>query len=317
MENFFAGFETPNMPQRPHYPQQRREQVKKRKSANGGFFYIVPQQSAVILERFGKFQKIATAGLYFKIPVIDNIAATIDLRVNQKEIQLETKTKDNVFVKVSISTQFRVDPTKIDTSFYELQNPVEQIKSYIEDAIRSAVPTLTLDEAFERKEDIALNVQETVGEGMSQFGYIIIKTLVTAIDPAEDVKESMNSINAAQRQRVAAQELAEADRIRIVTAAKAEAEKAQLQGEGLANQRRAIVDGLAKSFEQLADSGISEKEIMSVLMINQYLDTMTALGKSGASTIFLPNSPEGIEGMRNELITALKASEKTTPAPKV
>jgi regulator of protease activity HflC (stomatin/prohibitin superfamily) len=276
--------------------------------------YTVKQQTAVIIERFGKFHNVSGAGIHVKIPLIDTVAAKIPLRVQQNDIQLETKSKDNVFVGVTVSTQYRVDPKQISTSFYELQNPVAQIRSYIEDAIRSAVPALTLDEAFEKKEDIALSVQETVGEGMGKFGYIVIKTLVTALEPAGDVKEAMNSINAAQRQRVAAQELAEADKIRIVTAARAEAEKAQLQGEGLANQRKAIVDGLATSFEQLKNSGVSETQIMSILMINQYLDTMNEMSQYGASTVFLPNTPDGIEDIRGQILQALHSNGNKSTA---
>ena len=191
--------------------------------------YVVKQQTVAIIERFGKYQKTSTSGINFKIPFgIDVIAARIQLRMLQSEIIVETKTQDNVFVTMNVATQYRVNENNVTDAYYKLMHPEAQIKSYIEDALRSSVPKLTLDELFEKKDEIALEVQRQVAEEMSTYGYVIVKTLITKVEPDAEVKQSMNEINAAQRKRVAAQELAEADKIKIVTAAEAEAEKEKL-----------------------------------------------------------------------------------------
>lgn len=209
--------------------------------------YVVRQQSVAIVERFGRYQKTATSGIHIRLPFgIDKIAARVQLRLLQSEIIVETKTKDNVFVTLNVATQYRVNEQNVTDAYYKLMKPESQIKSYIEDALRSSVPKLTLDELFEKKDEIALEVQHQVAEEMSTYGYIIVKTLITKVEPDAEVKQSMNEINAAQRKRVAAQELANADKIKIVTAAEAEAEKDRLHGVGIAQQRKAIVDGLAE-----------------------------------------------------------------------
>ena len=272
--------------------------------------YVVRQQSVAIVERFGRYQKIATSGIHMRLPFgIDKIAARIQLRLLQSEIVVETKTKDNVFVMMNVATQYRVNEQNVTDAYYKLMRPEAQIKSYIEDALRSSVPKLTLDELFEKKDEIALEVQHQVAEEMTTYGYIIVKTLITKVEPDAEVKQSMNEINAAQRKRVAAQELAEADKIKIVTAAEAEAEKDRLHGVGIAQQRKAIVDGLAESIAELkeANVGMSEEQIMSILLTNQYLDTLNTFAAKGNQTLFLPNHPEGIEDIRTQILSSLKA----------
>ena len=252
--------------------------------------YVVRQQSVAIVERFGRYQKIATSGIHMRLPFgIDKIAARIQLRLLQSEIVVETKTKDNVFVMMNVATQYRVNEQNVTDAYYKLMRPEAQIKSYIEDALRSSVPKLTLDELFEKKDEIALEVQHQVAEEMTTYGYIIVKTLITKVEPDAEVKQSMNEINAAQRKRVAAQELAEADKIKIVTAAEAEAEKDRLHGVGIAQQRKAIVDGLAESIAELkeANVGMSEEQIMSILLTNQYLDTLNTFAVKGLSLIHI------------------------------
>ena len=236
--------------------------------------YVVGQQSVAIIERF------------------------------------ETKTQDNVFVMMNVATQYRVNENNVTDAYYKLIRPEAQIKSYIEDALRSSVPKLTLDELFEKKDEIALEVQKQVAEEMSTYGYIIVKTLITKVEPDAEVKQSMNEINAAQRKRVAAQELAEADKIKIVTAAEAEAEKDRLHGVGIAEQRKAIVDGLADSIKELKGANIElkEEQIMSILLTNQYLDTLNNFADSkGNNTVFLPANPDGVENIRTQILSALKA----------
>ncbi|HEM3462691.1 TPA: SPFH domain-containing protein [Streptococcus suis] len=272
--------------------------------------YVVKQQTVAIIERFGKYQKTSTSGINFKIPFgVDVIAARIQLRMLQSEIVVETKTQDNVFVTMNVATQYRVNENNVTDAYYKLMHPEAQIKSYIEDALRSSVPKLTLDELFEKKDEIALEVQKQVAEEMSTYGYVIVKTLITKVEPDAEVKQSMNEINAAQRKRVAAQELAEADKIKIVTAAEAEAEKDRLHGVGIAQQRKAIVDGLADSIRELKESNVSlsEEQIMSILLTNQYLDTLNNFAQGGNQTIFLPGNPEGIEDIRTQILSSLRA----------
>ena len=271
--------------------------------------YVVRQQTVAIIERFGKYQTTSTSGIHVRLPFgIDKIAARIQLRLLQSEIVVETKTKDNVFVTLNVATQYRVNEQNVTDAYYKLMSPEAQIKSYIEDALRSSVPKLTLDELFEKKDEIALEVQHQVAEEMSTYGYIIVKTLITKVEPDAEVKQSMNEINAAQRTRVAAQELANADKIKIVTAAEAEAEKDRLHGVGIAQQRKAIVDGLAESIQELKDAnvGMTEEQIMSILLTNQYLDTLNTFAAKGNQTLFLPNHPEGIEDIRTQILSSLK-----------
>lgn len=272
--------------------------------------YVVRQQTVVIIERFGKYQTTSGSGIHVRLPFgIDKIAARIQLRLLQSEIIVETKTKDNVFVTLNVATQYRVNEQNVTDAYYKLMRPEAQIKSYIEDALRSSVPKLTLDELFEKKDEIALEVQHQVAEEMSTYGYIIVKTLITKVEPDAEVKQSMNEINAAQRKRVAAQELANADKIKIVTAAEAEAEKDRLHGVGIAQQRKAIVDGLAESIQELKDAnvGMTEEKIMSILLTNQYLDTLNTFAAKGNQTLFLPNHPEGIEDIRTQILSSLEA----------
>ena len=273
--------------------------------------YVVRQQSVDNNERYGLYQKTSSSGMNFRIPFgIDKIAARVQLRLLQSDIVVETKTQDNVFVTMNVATQYRVNENNVTDAYYKLMRPESQIKSYIEDALRSSVPKLTLDELFEKKDEIALEVQKQVAEEMSTYGYIIVKTLITKVEPDAEVKQSMNEINAAQRKRVAAQELAEADKIKIVTAAEAEAEKDRLHGVGIAEQRKAIVDGLADSIKELkgANVELTEEQIMSILLTNQYLDTLNNFAdKQGNNTIFLPANPDGVESIRTQILSALKA----------
>lgn len=271
--------------------------------------FVVRQQSVAIIERFGRYHKIASSGIHSRLPFgIDKIASRIQLHLLQSEIVVETKTKDNVFVMMNVATQYRVNERNVTDAYYKLMRPEAQIKSYIEDALRSSVPKLTLDELFEKKDEIALEVQHQVAEEMTTYGYIIVKTLITKVEPDAEVKQSMNEINAAQRKHVAAQELAEADKIKIVTAAEAEAEKDRLHGVGIAQQRKAIVDGLAESIAELkeANVGMTEEQIMSILLTNQYLDTLNTFAAKGNQTLFLPNTPNGVDDVRTQILSSLK-----------
>ena len=274
--------------------------------------FVVKQQTVAIVERFGKYQFTANPGFHLKLPWgIDRIAARVQLRLLQTEMTVETKTADNVFVTMNIATQYRVNEQSIKDAYYKLMNPGEQIKAYIEDALRSAVPKLTLDDVFEKKDEIALEVQKTVAEEMQTYGYIIVKTLITKVEPDAEVKQSMKEINAAQRKQDASQMLANANKIQVVTAAEAEAEKDRLHGVGIAEQRKAIVDGLAQQTTEINKLGVAldEEQIMAILLTNQYLDTLNQFAAGGNSTIFLPSGAEGAESLRTQILSAIKAGK--------
>lgn len=273
--------------------------------------FTVKQQTAALVERFGKFRRVAGAGLNMKVPLIDRIAGRVSLRIQQLDVRVETKTNDNVFVFVIVSVQYYVIPDKVVDAFYRLQNPQAQITAFVFDTVRAKVPTLILDDLFEKKEDIAVAVKAELTAVMDDFGYAIIKALVTDIDPDALVKQSMNEINAAQRTRVAAIELAEADKIRVVKAAEGEAESKALQGQGIANQRKAIIEGLQESVEAFSANvpGANAEDVMNLVLMTQYFDTLKDLGLSSkTNTILIPHSPAGMsdisEQMRNAVITA-------------
>ena len=273
--------------------------------------YIVRQQTVVIIERLGRFSRVASAGLHWRIPLLDRIVARPNLRIQQLDVRVETKTKDNVFVFVVVSVQHYIIPEKVKEAFYRLQNPDAQITSYVYDTVRARVPKIILDSVFETKDDIAQAVNSELTEIMDDFGYGLVKTLVTDIDPDPNVKASMNQINAAQRLRLAAVEEAEADKIRVVKSAEAEAESKALQGKGIADQRLAIVNGLRESVTQFQENvdGTSAHDVMNLVLVTQYFDTLKDVGaQTGSSTILLPHSPAGMtdisQQMREAMITA-------------
>ncbi|MFT9231278.1 MAG: SPFH domain-containing protein [Bifidobacterium sp.] len=277
-----------------------------------GSLYVVPQQQAYIVERLGKFKKVTYAGLHVKIPIVDRISMKTNMRVNQLSVKLETKTLDNVFVTVVVSTQFRVNPENVATAYYELRDPAGQLRSYIEDALRSAIPGLKLDDAFARKDDVASDVQKTVGQEMSKFGFSVIKTLVTAIDPSQQVKNAMDSINAAQREKEATRERAQALQIQIETQAAAEAERTRLQGEGQANYRREIANGIVDQIKSLQGVGMNIADVNNVVLFNQYLDVVRSLSESpNAKTVVLPAStPGGYNELFNQVTQATLTTQK-------
>ena len=273
----------------------------------GAALFIVPQQQAYIIERFGKFNKVQFAGIHLKIPFVDRIAMKTNMRVSQINVQLETKTLDNVFVTVVASTQFRVNPQDVATAYYELRDPAGQLRSYMEDALRSAIPALSLDDAFARKDDVASDVQKTVGAEMARFGFTVVKTLITAIDPSPQVKSAMDSINAAQREKEATRQRAEAQRIQSEPQAAAEAEKTRLQGEGQANYRREIANGIVDQIKSLQAVGMDINNVNNVVLFNQYLDVMRSLSESNnAKTVVLPAStPGGYQDLYEQVTKAM------------
>ena len=282
-------------------------------------FFTVDQQTAALVQRFGKFIRVATSGLNFKIPWIDWVAGRINLRIKSLDVEVETKTKDNVFVKVVVSVQYFVmtDNDKIYLAFYKLNDPTKQITSYVFDVVRASVPETNLDDVFARKDEIAVAVKTELAQTMDDFGYSIIKALVTDIDPDKKVKESMNEINAAQRLRIAANEKGEAEKILYVKKAQAESEGKELQGIGIAKQRKAIVDGLRDSVEgfKTAVPGSTAQDVMNLVLMTQYFDTLKEIGASSKSnTIIIPHSPGALTDISAQIRNAIITANQVMPA---
>ncbi len=277
--------------------------------------FIVKQQTAAVVERFGKFNSIRHAGLNFKVPIVDRIAGRISLKIQQLDVIVETKTEDDVFVHLKISVQFQVQQEHVYNAFYKLQNPHEQITAFIFDTVRAEVPKLILDDVFVKKEEIALAIQRELKDAMLNYGYDIIKALVTDIDPDEKVKIAMNRINAAQREKVAAQYEGDAQRILIVERAKAEAESKRLQGKGIADQRREIAKGLEESVKVLDSAGINSQEASALIVITQHYDTLQSIGSdTNSNLILLPNNPNAASSLLNDMVTSLVAANKINNA---
>ena len=274
-------------------------------------FFIVKQQSAAIVERFGKFTSVRHSGLQIKIPIVDSVAGRLSLRIQQLDVVVETKTKDDVFVKVKVSVQYKVIKDKVYDAFYKLDFPQDQITSYVFDVVRAEVPKMILDDVFEKKDDIAIAVKGELNDAMKNYGFDIIKTLVTDIDPDAQVKESMNRINASEREKVAAQFEGDAQRILIVERAKAEAESKRLQGQGIADQRREIARGLEDSVKVLNGVDINSQEASALIVVTQHYDTLQSVGsESNSNLILMPNSPQSGSDMLNNMVASFTASNQ-------
>jgi regulator of protease activity HflC (stomatin/prohibitin superfamily) len=278
----------------------------------GSFFTVSTAQVAVVT-RFGKFLRVAEPGLNWKMPYIDTVSGVVSLRVNQISLTMETKTKDNVFVTIPISVQNRVRPEKAFDAFYKLANPSQQIQSYVEQVILGHVPGMTLDEVFASQSSIALAVKKELDSDMSEFGYEIVNVLVTDIVPDAKVKSAMNDINAAQREQVAANARGEAEKILVVKKAEAEAESKALQGQGIANQRKAIIEGLQTSVEQFqkAVEGSTPKEVMQLVLVTQYFDTLKSIGESDkTNTLFLAHTPGAVKEVADQILDSMLVAER-------
>ncbi len=279
--------------------------------------FVVKQQTSAIIERFGRFLAIRQSGLHIKIPLIDKIAGRISLRIMQLDVIVETKTKDDVFVKLKVSVQYKVVAEKVYDAFYKLDYPQDQITSYVFDVVRAVVPKMKLDDVFEKKDDIANAVKGELNDAMINYGYDIIKALVTDIDPDSEVKAAMNRINAAERKKVAAQYEGDAERILIVEKAKAEAESKRLQGQGIADQRREIARGLEDSVDVLNNVGINSQEASALIVVTQHYDTLQSIGEeTNSNLILLPNSPQAGSDMLNNMVASFTASNQIGEAMK-
>lgn len=270
-------------------------------------FFTVEQQRVAIIERFGKFLRLARPGLHARLPFIDRIAARMSIQVEQLELHIETKTKDNVFVDFETAIQYKVDPQGVQAAFYQLGDPKAQMEAFTSDVVRSKLPGLDLDSAYADVEEMAQAIEQTLRERMKEYGYMIVKALVLNINPAAEVKEAMNRINASRRNQEAAIAQGEADKILVVKRAEAEAESRRLQGEGVAAQRRAIIDGLRESVTKFAqDTGVDPQEAMQLVTLTGYTDMLRDVAASSATnTLLLPPTPSGV----SDLITALKAND--------
>jgi regulator of protease activity HflC (stomatin/prohibitin superfamily) len=278
-----------------------------------GSFFTVNTAQVAIITRFGKFLRVADAGLNWKTPYFDSVTGLVSLRVNQINLTMETKTKDNVFVTIPISVQNRVRPEKVFDAFYKLSDPVAQIKSYVEQVILGHVPSMTLDEVFASQSSIAAAVKQELDADMAAFGYEIVNVLVTDIVPDAKVKSAMNDINAAQREQVAATARGEADKILVVKKAEAEAESKALQGQGIANQRKAIVEGLQVSIEQFqkAVEGATSRDVMQLVLVTQYFDTLKSIGESDkTNTLFLAHSPGAVKEVSDQILESMLIAQK-------
>ena len=279
-----------------------------------GSVYTVKQKTAVIIERLGKFNIVAQAGLHFKIPLIDQKAGTVNLRLMELPVEVETKTKDDVFVRLVVSVQYFVSSSEggVRKAFYQFDDPAQQIQSYVFDSIRSEIPNMILDDVFSEKDKIAVAVKEELTETISEFGYEIVKALITDIDPDARVKNSMNEINAAKRMKEAAKEYAEADKIKVVTAAEAEAQSKKLLGQGIAEQRIAIANGLKHSVEEVRgamEEGVTGQQVMNMLFMTQHYDTISRLADENISTIFMPYSPGTVGDLQTQIQSSLLGAD--------
>ena len=273
--------------------------------------YTVRTYTAGVVERFGKFNRVAQPGLHVLVPWCETVRF-IDLQIRQADVNVETKTKDNVFVTIPVSVQYQVLQDKVFEAWYKLSSPQKQIESYVFNSILGHVPTLTLDEAFEQQATISAAVKKELDDVMSEFGYNILKALVTDIVPDAKVKAAMNDINAAQREQTAAQARGEADKILKVKQAEAEAESKALQGQGVARQRQAIIQGLQASVEQFqsAVEGSTARDVMSMVLLTQYFDTLRDIGTAGKSnTILLPNQPGAVNDLMTQIIAGFQAAK--------
>ncbi|MFZ9004288.1 MAG: SPFH domain-containing protein [Robiginitalea sp.] len=280
-------------------------------------FFVVKQQTAAVIERFGRFLSIRNSGLQMKIPLVDRISGRLSLKIQQLDVIVETKTLDDVFVKLKVSVQYVVIKSKVYEAFYKLEYPHEQITSYVFDVVRAEVPKMKLDDVFVKKDDIAIAVKSELQDAMLDYGYDIIKTLVTDIDPDAQVKAAMNRINAAEREKIAAQFEGDAARILMVEKAKAEAESKRLQGQGIADQRREIARGLEESVEVLNKVGINSQEASALIVVTQHYDTLQAIGEeTNTNLILLPNSPQAASDMLNNMVASFTASNQIGEAMK-
>jgi regulator of protease activity HflC (stomatin/prohibitin superfamily) len=283
------------------------------------FFFTVEQQERAIVERFGKFVRVANPGLQRKSPFVERVAGRISLQVEQLNAEIETKTQDNVFVHVKLAVQYKVgsESQQVQDAYYKLDDPEVQIQAYAFDVVRSHIPSMGLDEAYADADTIAMHIQETLHRQMAEYGYEIVKALITNIEPDARVKDAMNNINASQRNQVAAAAQGDGQKTLAVKKAEGEKETMRLQGEGVAEERKAIAQGLKESLEIIAQQGLDPKEAMVLVALTQYTDMIRALGEgSKTNTILLPHSPSGVGELLDQIRNGILVADLTSDAVK-
>eukprot|EP00298_Acanthocystis_sp_HF-20_P011405 c19374_g1_i2.p1 GENE.c19374_g1_i2~~c19374_g1_i2.p1 ORF type:complete len:278 (+),score=122.95 c19374_g1_i2:71-904(+) len=269
----------------------------------------VSESSIGVVENCGQFSGTVTPGMNIIAWPCSSVVGTLSLRIQQMTVKVETKTKDNVFIEVVVSVQFRVVKEKAMEAFYKLTDPRSQIMSYVFDSVRSTCPKLELDEAFASKEEVAQGVKEHLSLEMNAFGYEIVQTLVTDLIPDAKVKQSMNEINANRRLKEAAQHKAEAEKVMLVKAAEADAESKYLSGTGVAKQRKAIMAGLQESVKDFQSSvtGTAATDVMTLLMMTQYFDMLHSVGTQSKTTCVFTPSSDGSSNVRDSMMQARAA----------
>jgi len=274
--------------------------------------FIVRQQTFAVIERWGKFNRIVGPGIHLKVPIMDRVAGRVSIRVQELNVSIKTKTNDNVFVDLLIAVQYFVDgKDQVWDAFYRLTNPQAQMESWIFDNVRAKVPVMTLDSVFENKEEIAKEIEDSLSERLSEYGYKLVRALVNDIQPDKGVADAMNEINRQQRLRVAAEHEGEAKKIIVIKEAEADARSKELSGEGIAKQRIAIVAGLRESVKDASDAlGVDPQAVMTLVLMTQYYDMLTDVGRnSRTNTIMLPHSPGAVNELREQIIAAIETGK--------
>ena len=273
---------------------------------------IVPQQSVYLVELFGRYRRMLTPGLNFIIPLIEQVAHKQSMRTRQLDVDVETKTNDNVFVIVRVSVQYRVsNETAVYNAFYQLENPEWQMQSYVFDTVRAQIPKQNLDAVFDNKDSISKDVKEQLRDTMEEYGFEIIASLVTDIDPDQSVKDSMNQINAAERERRAAEHKAEAEKIMLVKQAEADKESKILQGQGIAGQRLAIAEGLRDSIAMVTAQAndITSKDVIDLLKFTNYVDVLGSFDTAASKVIMLPQPTGQLDSLSSDILSAMEAAK--------
>ena len=286
-----------------------------------GSFFTVETAQVAIVQRLGKFARVAGPGLNWKTPLIEAVVRRMSMKVQQFDVQVETKTQDNVFVQIPVSIQYKVMPDAVEAAFYKLTDPVKQIESMVYNVVLGHVPKMKLDDTFLNQADIANDLRDSLDGSMKEYGYSIVKVLISDIVPDQKVKAAMNDINAAQREREATVSRAETNKLLLVKQAEAEAESKRLQGEGIANQRKAIISGLKDSVEDFAKTvqGSTPQDVMQLVLMTQYFDTLKEIAANDHSnTILIPHTPNTLTDLigqiRNAIITGAEITKQTVPA---
>jgi regulator of protease activity HflC (stomatin/prohibitin superfamily) len=287
-----------------------------------GSFFTVETAQVAIVQRLGKFARVAGPGLNWKTPYLETVAYRLSMKVQQFDLQVETKTQDNVFVQIPVSIQYKVIPDAVEAVFYKLSDPVKQIESMVYNVVLGHVPKMKLDDTFLNQADIASDLRDNLDASMKEYGYSIVKVLISDIVPDQKVKAAMNDINAAQREREATVSRAETNKMLLVKQAEAEAESKRLQGEGIANQRKAIITGLKDSVEDFAKTvpGSTPQDVMQLVLMTQYFDTLKDIAANDHSnTILIPHTPNTLTDLfsqiRNAIITGTELTSHSSISP--